>query len=248
MGGAPSTVGASPKQLAAAFAVQLANGCKQLLRASGTFPNDQTTYDFLLSKGLTAVQAAGVVGNLDQESGDSPSCYQGPNGCSSTPVAGYPGAGVAQWSVGQRWDTASMDNATWYANMTGQPLGALQTQLNFMWYELSTYPRYGLASLQAATTVPDAASAFASGFEACGNCVATNRNKYGQTAYNAFAGDAMDASASNGDGGMCTSYGACTNAGSPGSCIDSMTCTGKGGMPSGGHCPGPSNIECCTGM
>src|SRR6185312_1208901 len=54
------------------------------------FGNDQTSFNYFVGKGLTAVQAAGIVGNLDQESGGSPTAVQ----------SGGPGRGVAQWSAG----------------------------------------------------------------------------------------------------------------------------------------------------
>jgi len=32
---------------------------------------------------------------------------------------GGPGRGIAQWSVGGRWDSSHNDNMTWYANAHG---------------------------------------------------------------------------------------------------------------------------------
>ena len=58
-----------------------------------SFPNDQAAFDYFLGKGLTNYQAAGIVGNLDQESGVDPTAVQ----------SGGPGRGIAQWSVGGRW-------------------------------------------------------------------------------------------------------------------------------------------------
>ncbi len=58
--------------------------------------SDQIAFDYFVGKGLTDVQAAGIVGNLDQESGMSPTIAQ---------YGGGPGRGIAQWSVGGRWDT-----------------------------------------------------------------------------------------------------------------------------------------------
>ena len=42
------------------------------------------------------MQAAGIIGNLDQESGMDPTISQ---------YDGGPGRGIAQWSTGGRWDT-----------------------------------------------------------------------------------------------------------------------------------------------
>src|SRR5262245_59249479 len=65
------------------------------------FANDFAAFTFFVSKGLTPIQAAGIVGNLDQESGVDPNSVQ---------YGGGPGRGIAQWSVGGRWDTSTNDN------------------------------------------------------------------------------------------------------------------------------------------
>ena len=97
--------------------------------------NDKAAFDFFLGKGLTSFQAAGIVGNLDQESNFDPNAVQ----------QGGPGRGIAQWSVGGRWDTDGSDNAEWYANKQGESVWSLQLQLEFVWYELATFSGYGLA-------------------------------------------------------------------------------------------------------
>src|ERR1700677_516699 len=66
-----------------------------------TSANNKTAFDYFVSKGLTDDQAAGIVGNLDQESGMDPSIAQ---------YGGGPGRGIAQWSAGGRWDTNPNDN------------------------------------------------------------------------------------------------------------------------------------------
>ena len=62
--------------------------------------NERTAYEFFVSKGLTNFQAAGIVGNLIQESNVDPGAVQ----------SGGPGRGIAQWSAGGRWDTDGGDN------------------------------------------------------------------------------------------------------------------------------------------
>src|SRR5438552_11911679 len=78
--------------------------------ATTAFANDQAAYVFFVGKGLKNFQAAGIVGNLDQESGVNPSSVQ----------SGGPGRGIAQWSVGGRWDTSTNDNLVAYAASHGQ--------------------------------------------------------------------------------------------------------------------------------
>ena len=125
-----------------------------------TFANDKAAFDYFLGKGLANFQAAGIVGNLDQESGVDPLAVQ----------SGGPGRGIAQWSVGGRWDTDSGDNATAYASQQGQSVYSLQLQLDFIWYELTTFSGYGLAHLRSTTNVTDATVAFENDFEICGSC------------------------------------------------------------------------------
>ncbi len=138
--------------------------------------NDQAAFDFFVGKGLPAFQAAGIVGNLDQESNDDPTAVQ----------AGGPGRGIAQWSVGGRWDTDSMDNVLWYAGVEGESSLSLTLQLEFIWYELTTFSGYGLSSLQASTNVTDATIAFETDFEGCGTCDQSNRIMYAEEVLAAY--------------------------------------------------------------
>jgi hypothetical protein len=139
---------------------------------------ETTAYDFFVGKGLTAVQAAGIVGNLIQESNVVPTAVQ----------SGGPGRGIAQWSVGGRWDTDAEDNVKWYAAKEGLSTTSLTLQLDFVWYELSTFSDYGLASLKKATTVSAATIAFQNDFEGCGECDESQRIAYATAVYDALAG------------------------------------------------------------
>jgi MYXO-CTERM domain-containing protein len=145
-------------------------------QASALFANDQTAYDYFVGKGLTNFQAAGIVGNLDQESGVDPNSVQ----------QGGPGRGIAQWSVGGRWDTDANDNCIWYAGQQGQSSTSLTLQLDFIWYELTTFSGYGLAALRASTNVTDATVAFETDFEGCGTCDQSTRISYAQGVLNAY--------------------------------------------------------------
>ena len=127
--------------------------------------NDKAAFDFFVAKGLTNFQSAGIVGNLDQESNVNPTAVQ----------QGGPGRGIAQWSVGGRWDTGSNDNATAYASKQNLSVWSLQLQLDFIWYELQTFSGYGLAKLKSTTNVTDATVVFQTDFEGCGNCQQTTR-------------------------------------------------------------------------
>ena len=144
------------------------------------FANDKTMYDYFVGKGLTPFQSAGIVGNLDQESGGNPMASQ----------PGGPGRGIAQWSVGGRWDTGSSDNENAFAAKQGQSIWSLQAQLDFVWYELTTFSGYGLSQLKATTNVTDATVVFQNKFEGCGTCVETQRVAYAKAVLAAYGNTA----------------------------------------------------------
>jgi hypothetical protein len=204
------------------------------------FPNDKTAFDYFLGKGLKNYQAAGIVGNLDQESGVDPTAVQ----------SGGPGRGIAQWSVGGRWDTDANDNATWYASKQGQNLLSLQLQLDFIWYELTTFSGYGLSALQASTDVTGATIAFQNDFEGCGTCNEQQRIAYAQGVLAAYGNDQVDGGPPADAGGDGPSGPPCVvgTTGKSGVCISTTECAAMPGYTSTpGYCPGPANIQCCTG-
>jgi hypothetical protein len=99
-----------------------------------------------------------VVGNLVQESGVNPAISQS---------SGGPGRGIAQWSAGTRWDTTRGDNLVAFAATEGLPTNSLRVQLDFIWFELQTFPAYGLAKLRVTTNVSDASIEFEHDYEGC---------------------------------------------------------------------------------
>ncbi|MFT3696770.1 MAG: phage tail tip lysozyme [Kofleriaceae bacterium] len=142
--------------------------------ATTAFANDKPAFDYFVGKGLTPAQAAGIVGNLDQESGVNPNSVQ----------SGGPGRGIAQWSVGGRWDTSN-PNVTSYAASQGMSKTSLNLQLDFIWYEF-THVGYGFNALKATTNVTDATVTFMTDYEICGNCVQTQRINYAKAVLAAY--------------------------------------------------------------
>src|SRR4051794_26247579 len=140
------------------------------------FPNDKPAFDFFVSKGLTNFQAAGIVGNLDQESGVKPGAVQ---------FGGGPGRGIAQWSVGGRWDSSANDNVLAYARSKGESSGSLNLQLEFIWYELTTFG-YGFSQLKATTNVTDATVVFMQKYEICGACDQSQRVAFARSVLSAY--------------------------------------------------------------
>lgn len=141
--------------------------------------NEQTAFEFFVDRGLTKRQSAGIVGNLIQESSVNPRAVE---------FGGGPGRGIAQWSVGGRWDASHHDNVTWYANQHHEGRWRLHTQLMFTWYELKTFGGYGLGALRNATTIRGATLAFERDFEKCGKCDESKRIAYAREVFNAFSG------------------------------------------------------------
>jgi hypothetical protein len=208
----------------------------QAAQALETYPNEQPAFDFFRSKGLTGEQSAGIIGNLDVESGLDPTIAQ----------SGGPGRGIAQWSVGARWDTTPGDNVKSYAAQQGKSALSLQLQLDFIWFELTTFPAYGLAKLKATTTVSAATSSFATYYEGCGSCSTATRVAHAQSVLDRFGGTAVDAGSSSG-----TPVDACTvqSTGDTGTCLTTAACAALGShVSTPGFCPGASDVQCCTAV
>lgn len=211
---------------------------EQTEQALQTFPNEQPAFEYFVGKGLSERQSAGIVGNLDAESGLDPTIRQ---------IGGGPGRGIAQWSAGGRWDTTSGDNVLAYASQRGKDPLTLQLQLDFIWFELTTFPGYGLAALQDTTTIVDAVSVFKAKFEGCPACSTGNRVLYAQSVLDRFGGgnSSSSSSSSGAPGGP-----ACTlDNGDEGECITTSACDARGDhLSSPGLCPGSSEIQCCTAV
>jgi Phage tail lysozyme len=188
------------------------------------FANDKTAYDYFIGKGLTNIQAAGVVGNLDQESGVDPAIHQ---------AGGGVGRGIAQWSAGARWDTTDKDNVVAYAAQQGQSATSLGLQLDFMWYELTTFPAYGLADLKASTNITLATTAVEDKFEGCvyanyPECALPSRINFANGIFKAYG-------ANTGQGGGGANAGGASAGGSSGSGGASAGgSSGSGGANTGG--------------
>jgi hypothetical protein len=123
--------------------------------------NAEKMWLFFGSKGLTAEQIAGILGNLKQESGLDPAIIQGGAiaGPGYIPVNSV-GFGIAQWTF-----TSRQAPLVALANSTNRPITDLSLQLDYLWQELNTTHAHALASLKGATTPEDAAYVFHRDFE-----------------------------------------------------------------------------------
>jgi hypothetical protein len=143
--------------------------------------NHEIAYRFFVDKGLTNFQSAGIVGNLHAESSLDPTIRQ---------IGGGPGRGIAQWEVGGRWDRSANDNVVWFARQRGASEWSLELQLEFVWYELTTFPYLGLGKLRATTNVTDATIVFQREFERCSQCRPEERIRSAQEILNAYGAQA----------------------------------------------------------
>lgn len=160
--------------------------------------NIQKAYNFFVQKGLTPTQSSGVLGNLIQESHVNPKSNQSTG----------PGRGIAQWSEGGRWTVL----VNWARDNGGRDPEALDTQLDFMWYELGkSYPG-ALAALKRATTINEAVIAIQDGYEQPGDPQTTNRENYAHDVFNKYGssadGTVITTNAAGGSSGSCQSTGA----------------------------------------
>lgn len=139
--------------------------------------NAERVFKFFVRKGLSKKQSAGIVGNLIVESGVNPGISQ---------VGGGPGRGIAQWSVGGRWDTYDKDNNVWYTGTLDLGPKTIGGQARFIWYELKEFSYYGLSGLKGADTVTSATKVFMTEYEGCGTCHTDRRVDYAKKAYDKF--------------------------------------------------------------
>jgi hypothetical protein len=140
--------------------------------------NARTAFNFFVSKGLTEIQSAGIVGNLMQESSVRPAAVE---------LGGGPGRGIAQWSIGGRWNS-DPTNMVRFASQRGTDRWSLQTQLDFIWHELTINSLFGLSELRAATTLDRAVYVFQARYERCGQCAQGKRLTYARQALTDYGG------------------------------------------------------------
>jgi tail lysozyme len=136
----------------------------------------EQVFDYFTGQGLTPAQAAGIVGNLQQESGLDPSAS-----------GGY----LAQWLGGR---LAGLERL---ARARRVPVTSPQLQAEYIWQELNTTESSALVALRKTTTPAAAAAAFSSLFERPGIPMLSRREQYAQDAYDAYAGTGASAGSSS---------------------------------------------------
>jgi len=138
--------------------------------------NQEKAFRFLVAKGLTAEQAAGVVGNLIVESGVIPDNQEDSE---TFPSGGW---GIAQWTASRRDEisAAVLKAGLPYTNEAtpADKLDALLLfELNYMWDEATE--RGDIVKLKKETTVAGAAQSWLDNFEIAGIPATSERIKAG---------------------------------------------------------------------
>lgn len=120
-------------------------------------PNAAVAYDFFTQNmGLSDFQAAAIIGNLQWESHLNP-LNDVPDPTKNDPSAR--GRGIASWGP-PRWNRLLS-----LATTTGQDPWTIYVQLDFLRYELESFPDLGLAALMQSTTLEEATVVFQDRFE-----------------------------------------------------------------------------------
>lgn len=165
--------------------------------------NEEKIWNYLISGGMSAFAAAGLMGNLYQESGLIPTNLQNTyekklgytdaaytaavdSGAYTNFAGDSAGYGLAQWTYSARKAALLA-----FARAAGRSVGDLETQLNFLLKELSESYGTVLSALKAATSVRAASDIVLTQFERPADqseAAKAKRAGYGQTYYNKYAG------------------------------------------------------------
>tara|TARA_R110000787_G_scaffold27657_1_gene76346 strand:+ start:105 stop:767 length:663 start_codon:yes stop_codon:yes gene_type:complete len=130
----------------------------------------QYIIDRLVNGGLTKTAAIGVVANLKAESNLDPGIKQ---------RGGGPGRGLAQWEKGGRYDTDPI-NLNKFAAKKGTTWSDLDTQIDFILYEMEKHPEYRRVKEQLNNTdsIEQATLIFLKKYEKAGTPHTGKRLKY----------------------------------------------------------------------
>lgn len=174
--------------------------------------NEEKIWNFLKGKGLNDYGIAGLMGNLYAESGLRPNNLQNTcekslgmtddgytqavdNGSYGNFVDDKAGYGLAQWTFWSR-----KKNLYNFVKNTGKSIGDLETQLNFLYKELSEEYKGVLNILKSAKTVLEASNAVLLQYEKPANqgtTVQQKRAEYGQTYYDKYVKQKEEMNMSN---------------------------------------------------
>lgn len=142
--------------------------------ATTVTPRAQQAYAYFIAKGLTPAQAAGIVGNMQAESGVNidPEAKNS-IGC----------IGIVQWCYGRRP----------FNLVTGNPDADFAAQLDHVWSEMNGNESRSLTLLRQATTPQQAATVFEAAFERSGGALLARRQANAAAIFGAAINGAINA-------------------------------------------------------
>ena len=130
--------------------------------------NQQIVYDYFKNKGLNDKAIAGVMGNIQQESGFNTTATNSSSGA----------YGLFQW-LGSRKTALHQ-----FAQQNNGSASDIDTQLDFMWYELETSEKKTKNALFSDyASASDYATKFEKLFERSGGSALSNRQNYAENFY-----------------------------------------------------------------
>ncbi len=138
--------------------------------------NIEKAFRYFTAKGLSAEQAAAIIGNLQAESGVNPQSHQ--NG-------GGPGRGIAQWSVDERWIPLLA-----FAKSQNKSEWDLGLQLDFMWQEFHGSEKSAFEKFMQETRLVDMTVTFTRLYERAGTENNPVRLRFAQQALKLYGGSA----------------------------------------------------------
>ncbi|TKC77968.1 hypothetical protein FAZ69_32340 [Trinickia terrae] len=127
--------------------------------------------------GLNATQAAGVLGNLQQESGLQGDINQG--GAKGAPSSNFADDNGNGWGLAQ-WGGTRKQGEIDYAKQNGLDPGSLQANIGFMDKELSTDYSKTISDIKNTSSTDQAAMVWDKDYELASDPQMANRDQYAQ--------------------------------------------------------------------
>lgn len=178
--------------------------------------NLEKIFNFFIDKGLSPIQAAGIVGNIAQESGGDPTLLQGGGSLTDpsslgTAVGIGKAWGIIQWDAGGRAVAYARD-----AGLDTSSIHTLETQLELVWWHMTdgntpTGRKFDMDAFKAITEIRAATDFFETNVEGAGVPMMANRYAAAENALS-YAGSTAGGSAGSGvnpdTGCYCSTSGA----------------------------------------
>lgn len=145
--------------------------------------NAEIAWNYFISQGCSEYAAAGILGNLRQESETIDPTYE---------QSGGPGRGIAQWEVGSGRHQGLVDLASQY----GKEWTSMEVQLEYIWYEFNggdstcmtiLNRNYGgVSAFKNAYSIDWAVEVFEKSFERAGKPMMEKRIQYAYEYYDLY--------------------------------------------------------------